>query len=760
MGWATNQEVLKHHRMLSEGEAAFRQVFLSLTVAFFLTLVYLLSGYVSFLLSVPSLIFVLYEIIDTLFPSSAHPHLTCDELLGRRPPPQTTEAVAQDPPAAVAPQEPTSEKQAEEKTPKDEPIYRHKFSDNRSLMDKISSSSQAAASVNLLIAAALSYALVVAIFSLSRLWVLGLLMVINFETAHALCSSAVESIEEKEIDPYTRDFSEKLMLRFTKSFAPARGWYLIGELDGKRVGLSRMDRFLHTLIGGPTGALKSSSTIIPQIMHDADSKGSVVVPDRKDPDLTNWVAGRWLKKGKKVFIFAPWNQANTIGINPLYKATDQDLLDVTEVLMHEYEEMIEKVQSFFQSRTKYLVYAILKLVTSFKDEYANLSTAFRIVQSHTVISHFINSADPQVGALFTDFKRMNSQEQVNALTSIKERLEIFMDGDVRKAFSRSEFNLKMLFQKEPCLLIIGAPMNKQDPGRMICSFIINLIIKKAFEERSLYKTESAEKEAPAPSKNGDGKKDNSEDKKALPPNDLYLYLDELRALKVTRLADLVSIARDTKTHVIGSVTDLNMLRYYGTGDFSSLLSNFRTQIWMGGMDIESCKYVSDSLGKDKVADVRVMRDYTLAGAKEEPLLSPDKVKNLKDEEMIVISPLVRPFVAKKASIYTSKWLRKLHVPGPAKMRELYKKWGFAEADLIDPVLPIAQGLYDVAEMKSGKEIVVDPNITVETFHKEPEGGIYNAEHSKSTFEPESTQSSLRSDEPPDNDDGLDAAALI
>lgn len=570
-------------------------------------------------------------------------------------------------------------------------------------------SRQAAAALNLAISAAFAYALMRAAFlSLSLLWILLLLTTANFEFVHSLCPSLVKWIAAKEIDPYTGIFWEKRMLRFIKKFGPSTGFYFIGELDGKRIGLSRMERFLHTLIGGPTGSRKSTSSIIPQILYDADSSGSAVVPDRKDPDLSNWVAGRWLAKGKRVFIFAPWNRANTIAINPLHNATDQDLLDIVEVLMHEYEEMIEKVQSFFQSRTKYLVYAILKLITSFKDEYANLSTAFRIVESVDVLKHFINSADPEIAALFSDFQHMHDQEQVNALTSIRERLEVFMDVDVRKAFSRPEFSLEMLFRsKDPCLFIIGAPMNKQDPGRMICSFIINLIIKKAFEERSLYKTESSKAES---NKTESGKAESGEKKRSAVPKDLYLYLDELRALKVTRLADLVSIARDTKTHVIGSITDINMLRYYGIGDFSSLMGNFRTQIYMRGLDIDSCKYVSDTLGKYKAPDIKFMRD-TMVGGKDEPLMSPEKIKNLSDDEIIVISPMVRPFVAKKASIYTTKWLQKMHVPAPSNMRELYTEWGFVRTELTDPVLPMAEGMYDVAAMKSGKKVPVDKDIT-------------------------------------------------
>jgi type IV secretory pathway TraG/TraD family ATPase VirD4 len=458
------------------------------------------------------------------------------------------------------------------------------------------------------------------------------------------------------------------------------------------------------------------------------------VPDRKSPELFNWVAGRWHAKGKKVFLFDPWNR-DTIAINLLHSADDQDLLDMVEVFMHEKEEVIERTESFFKSRTKFLFYATLKLVQSFKDEYSNLTTVFRAVESVETFSHFVNAAHSELRSLFSDFKKMHDETQVNALTSIRERLEIFMDEDVRKAFSRPEFNLNMLFrEKDPCLLVIGAPMNKKDPGRMISSLIVNLIINMAFKERTLHKQALQKGE------------------KSFVPNDLYLYLDELRSLKITALADLVSIARDTRTHVIGSITDIGFFRYYRE-DFSSLMGNFRTQVYMGGMDIDSCKYICDSLGRTTKPSYRLFRAPMVSGEKIN-VLEPSDIKNLSDDNIIVFSPKTKPFPAEKVSIHRTGWLKRMHVPAPKNMRALYEQWNLASSPLRDPVLPMTHGQYDVAVMKSGKPIKVDKNITVETFHKEMGGGKYRRPSVSGSHEVEGVRRSIS-----EGNDEDDLAAL-
>ncbi|MDA8103774.1 MAG: type IV secretory system conjugative DNA transfer family protein [Nitrospiraceae bacterium] len=701
---------MKHHRMLTEREAFIRRLLLCVSAAAVLTAFYFISTMLSVLFTTCAVAYIFYDGFSIFLPSGKFKRESIDSLL-------------------IGTNRGDKGKASGEKAEDDVPTYAHTFPDDRSIFVRLLSSRQGVVTMKLLLSGVLAY--VSALFTLSLSWyyVVVVLLGVNMEATLSLSYSILTHLESLRIEEYPTEPREKITLWFLKKFSASRGFYFIGEVGGKRIGLSRMDRFMHTLVGGPTGSLKSSSLIIPPLLHDAESVGSVVIPDRKSPELFNWVAGRWHAKRKKVFLFDPWHP-DTIGINFLHGADDQDLLDIVEVLMHEKEEVVERVQSFFTSRTKFLLYAILKLAQSFKDEYCNLSTVFTAVESVERLDHFVNSTNSELRSLFSDFGIMHDQEKVNALTSIRERLEIFMDEDVRKAFSKPEFNLSMLFrEKDPCLLVIGAPMNKKDPGRTISSLIVNLIINMAFNERTLHKRALQKGE------------------KSFVPNDLYLYLDELRSLKITALADLVSIARETRTHVIGSITDIGFFKYYRE-DFSSLMGNFRTQLYMRGMDIDSCKYICDSLGKESVVNYKYLRGV-MAGQEQRNLLEPNEIKNLPDDKIIVFSPKTPPFVADKVSIHKTAWLKKMQVRAPKNMRTLYEQWGLASGPLRDPVLPMVKGQYDIAAMKSGKPVKVDKNITIESFHKEMGGGIYRKLKASGTHEVEGERRSLSDDEDED-----------
>lgn len=509
----------------------------------------------------------------------------------------------------------------------------------------------------------------------------------------------------QDLTAYPTTHIEKILSRFKQLFVKSRGFYLMGTFRNKLIGLPKEERYKHTLMGAPTGEGKSTSLIIPQLLIDAEAEGSAVVPDAKSPELFNLIAGRWLKHKKKVFLFDPWHP-DTVGINFLPEADDEELQTIVEVLMQEKEEAIGKEDAFFKSRTKYLLKAVFKLVQTFNDNYCNMVTAYQVLENLSILQFFIDTAPEEVKTIFTDYVNLNKETKVNAITSLREKLEIFMDPNVQRAFSTSEFKLSMLFkEKEPCLLVLGAPVDKAVSGTRISSLIINMVVRMAFEEKR------AEDLA------------NQRGDKSFVPNNLYLYLDELRNLKITKLADLVSIARTTKTHVIGSVTDLGFLKYYKE-DFSSLMGNFRTRIFMKGLDLDSATIVSKGLGEHKGMFYSSQGGSFNTNVDSEPLLTPDEVMNLDKDKLIIFNPQTPPFMIDKASIYNHRWLKKLAVAAPKNMRQYYYEWGVANEELKNVGLPVVGGEYDIATMRIGKTTFLNTQITIDASHKETGGGKF------------------------------------
>ena len=701
MSWATQAEVLKHHRMLTKSEAYLRQAVLSIIVSTSFSLTLFISHIISCILFFSSSVFIFFYLFDTFCPYRRFQSLKI-----------------------------RAEKKVREtdKSSNDTPqsdghfFVESAIKDNRTILLRFIFSREGFFTIELFISLTLSYILLRFLSSMPPWLVFSEMVAVNAGASFLLVTVYVSYIDSLDIDEFPTDWRDKFMLRFLKMFSYSRNYFFVGEVNGKKIGLPRMLRFLHTMIGAPTGEGKSSSLIIPPLLFDSDSIGSAVVPDAKSPELFNWVAGRWIKNGKRVFLFDPWHP-DTIGINPLPDADDNDLLTIVDVIMREREEIL-KEDAFFKSRTKYLLFAILKLVQSFNDGYCNMASVYRIVQSVDTLKNFVDSAPDVIQKLFSDFDELNPETKVNALTSIREKMDVFMEADVRKAFSKSEFKLSLLFrEKEPCLLILGCPIDKKEPGTKIASLLVNLIVNLAFRERRLQKQAIQRGE------------------QSYTPNDLYLYLDELRNLKITALADLISIARETRTHVIDSVTDIMFFRYYKE-DFSGLMGNHRTRIFMRGLDYDSAKYVSDSLGKHDVATYKYFRGL-MASHEQRNLLDPDKVMNLPEDKLLIFSPKTRPFIADKVSIYKTRWLMKMKDDPPKRIRELYHNWGLAEEPLKDTQFPTVEGsdVYDFAKIKGNKTPEqLKTDITVDKMHRERLGkGVFSKEPQRDSDAEEATQ---------------------
>lgn len=706
MGWATADQVLKHHRMLTRWQALIRQSALSAAIGAMLGLTYFLSGALFYVLLFSSVFVISFYLLDTLCPSGKYQSFLKRYRL---------------------------QKQCADSDNGETPYFLDVDRNRkRSLFVRLLLSSEGVLLTETLVSVLSSF-LILSFLSGMPDWLLIIqAYVINTGMVYLICISLLAHIERMELDEFSTNWRHKAMLRFLKTFAYSRNYFFLGKVAGKRIGLPRMLRFLHCMIGAPTGEGKSSSLIIPPLLFDADGIGSAVVPDAKSPELFNWVAGRWLKFGKRVFLFDPWHP-DTVGINPLPKADDQDLLTIVEVIMREREEIL-KEDAFFRSRTKYLLFAILKLAQSFDERYCNMASVYHIVQSVDTLKNFIETAPDVIKKLFADFDDLYAETRVNALTSIREKMDVFMEADVRKAFSKSEFELSMLFyEKEPCLLILGCPIDKKEPGTKIASLLVNLIVNIAFRERRMQKQAFQRGEH---SQN---------------PNDLYLYLDELRNLKITALADLISIARETRTHVIDSVTDIMFFKYYKE-DFSSLMGNHRTRIFMRGLDYDSAKYVSDSLGKHDVATYKYFRGL-MASQEQRNLLDADKVMNLPEDKLIIFSPKTNPFVADKVSIYRTRWLMKMRIPPPRQMKELYEQWEVRSEPLTDTAFPVVEGSddFDFSKIKGSKsEAELTTKVNPGTFNREARGGgKYVRDPEKTSEEPDD---SVRTQQQHDSDE--------
>ena len=501
----------------------------------------------------------------------------------------------------------------------------------------------------------------------------------------------IEKINKIKIPDYPEKRSHKFYSALLKRFTPSRDFYYLGKYKGMHIGIPRLGRFVHILIIGPTDSNKSSAYDEPQLLLDATSRGSAFFPQVKSPEMYNLVAGRWIAAGKKALLFDPWDD-RCIGFEPLWGANDETLMDIVEVFTQEKEDALRE-QGFFKGKTEYFLFNLFKLAQALDREHCNLATVFQMVESVGTLAQFIKTAhSDELYRHFSGFLTMSSSDKENTLTSIRKKLNIFLDPKVCAAFSRSDFNLEILFREnDPCLLAVGAPVSKKEFGQKIASLISNLVIKAAFREIQL-RQQAKQKGT-----------------KSFNSNDLYFYGDEGRSLKITGLADCVSVARYTNTQMLITSTDLDFFKYYRE-DMGGIMTNLRTKIFLRGLDPADAKYVSEALGKVRKPKHRFYRSVILPWSSREmaewellPVMTPDEVTHIPEGKAIIFTRYMRPFIADVESRHKVKWIKKLVIPTPVDIKKYYVKWGISTAPLVPPELPrMDLKFYDIKKAKKGK----------------------------------------------------------
>lgn len=487
------------------------------------------------------------------------------------------------------------------------------------------------------------------------------------------------------------DIKSPLLRKISKPFLVSRGYYYLGRYKKWKVGIPLHERFTHILIVGPTDSKKTSSFIVPQLLLDASSGASAFVPDAKSPEMFEFLAGRWIKEGRRVILFDPWD-SRCVGYNPIADARDDDeLKTIVEVITREREDAL-KEEAFFKNRTKDFLFALIKLAKLYGPPYDNLVTVYQMVANFKKLEQFISTCkNEELREMLQDFLEMSSESKINTLTNVRGKLNMFLDPKVSQAFSRLDFSLDWLFDPDnPTLLIVGAPVDKIETGQQIVSLLANLVARRAFQSKQL---ESI----------------NMTKKKGM----LFFYGDEGRILKITALADLVSIARYTRTQILMSFTDLGFLKYYRE-DEESIKTNMRTKIILRGISSKDARDISQAIGVTEKPEYRYIRgpvfresQKQIVGFETKPALYPDEIEHIPENKALVFVKNTRPFYIERESIYNSRELNALILPPPSDIKALYQKWGINTAPLEIPRLERIPGtvFYRVSSLnKSVKSV--------------------------------------------------------
>lgn len=412
-----------------------------------------------------------------------------------------------------------------------------------------------------------------------------------------------------------------------------------GIVIGKQFRLSEKKSFEHILCLGPTGSGKSASFFIPNLLL-LPAHASVVVSDPKG-ELFEKTARHALDQGKRILVFSPFKQ-NTMKYNPLSLCKNvSEIRELAQNLLANGNAAVEQMTgtkaggSEWTNMATPLLAAFLIFVRDLDPPKNSVSYAINLIVENELetLQFLMEDADPAAQKQFNVF--LQSAKSETTASSIKtvlaSNLQLFIDPLIEEITSINEISPRQL-REHPTHLYVVVPEHKSAYMAPLMGPFYSQLINHLIED-------------------GNG-------------CPVHFLLDEFANIGVLPGIDIATaVARSRSISLSLGIQSVNQLKQRYGEAAETILDNLKTKFALPGLSYNSAEYISKLMGfkEIKTTSTSYGKDsvnHSVSQQKRE-LLTPDEVRRLEDETMIVISDNRNPFIDEQYRYYKDKNLLRL-----------------------------------------------------------------------------------------------------
>jgi type IV secretion system protein VirD4 len=421
--------------------------------------------------------------------------------------------------------------------------------------------------------------------------------------------------------------------------APRGGGVVLGMLDGRIVRAMPeksplAKRASHGLAVAGTGGGKSYNFAIPNVVAGACAGESLVVTDPKG-ELTALLAP-WLaeKMGYAVYVFNLADPQHSSLWNPLFECAGEEEF---HILAHVFVTNAVRRDSsgFFVALEIQALAALWALLRAdFPESQAHPRSALSLLSwpKEALAERFERAFRAgRLGPEGYEAFRGAASHWENAVAGLTSKLAVLRTPGIARLLSRRELDLS-LFGREKAALFCVLPIKSEHLKPVTATFYHFL-----FDRLYSLALGSPGGRLPRP---------------------VRFILDEFPNLgRIPGFAEIMSTARGLGITVLYILQEIQQLSDGYSGQDKTILGNTFTKIYLGGAEAPTRRYFSSELGTAPVwvppaRDPRVPREPS--GRPEErklarrPLMTPEELGRLPDEDCVVLLQGHRPLYLKKA----------------------------------------------------------------------------------------------------------------
>ena len=384
----------------------------------------------------------------------------------------------------------------------------------------------------------------------------------------------------------------------------------------------------HIGIIGPTGAGKTTSMIIPNLLNPDLINCSIVVSDPKG-ELYEKTSVFQKSHGREPILFEPL-AGDKICYNPLAECKDiTEVRSLAECILTNGALALEIASGKKSGGMEWIQMSVPLLTASMLycrdkgEPYNNIVSAFNLI---------VNASSPiELDILFSQakedvqkqFKIFNaSLESPKTMSCIKvtllSNMQLFTDPKIMKSTRKTDFTAKHLREK-PTVLYVSYPERESNYLSPFSSIFYSQLINKTMD----YYTDES-----------------------LP---IFFLWDEFANIgQLQGFAQNIATARSRKLSFVICLQSLTQLKQlYGDDNALSILNNLKTKVVYPAIaDIYSLNYFSDLCGWK---EIKVNNK-----PERKKLLEPDEIRRLGKEDVLVIAHNKYPVIDGQEIYYKSK----------------------------------------------------------------------------------------------------------
>ena len=335
--------------------------------------------------------------------------------------------------------------------------------------------------------------------------------------------------------------------------------------------------------------------------------------------------------------------------NPLYRANSTTDIDkIAEILIKTAYPDSRGDSKFWNNLGQQIIGLLIRCLKNQSTQYQNLHNVRYLLNKFgkdgsPLNNFFAANADR---ATFDEIVGYLSQDEkviAGGISVAKACLQKFTDSKLCQLTATETLNFESIRQEKTALYLI---IPEQDISYY--SFFMNIFYSQLYDFCM---------------------KPPKEDEPYLP---ITFLLDEFGNMNISGMSSLITVLRKRKVSLSLILQDLEQLtNNYGKSDASTILNNCSSKIYFSGLSLEMTRDLEATLGQTTVRykepDSSVWNSNSSATIREiaRPLMSSDQIRQLSDNEAILIHANQRPALLTMTPFYKNRNLiKKASIPPP------------------------------------------------------------------------------------------------